>query len=370
MDIISKVLLAIAGLLTLVVGAVIYIVLFEGVPPSVEAANQAVVATPSQGTACDASSLSGTVCPDNYYCRFDTCVPVEVEKTCTEGESCRGCACAEGLVCHQFRCADPARVDRTPLVCKRNKRLADAVQQLVDKCKERKKDLNDIVSTGSCSAKDWEHLALEDDKFDLLLAAFPNRFAVHFQIGKPPLKGRDWPSKVVHDHYLEQIKRFQAPLRDAKQIFVIGRASPDGSIKTNYDLSLKRMSLVSQWIEDVIYEGKTETERSAHRVRIRSFTLPTAEPIQPSRYQATYLNDPVGSSSLELEPLITWDSASFDALQNALADPGVRDAEGTRAWQELYGEINRVVLVIPIPCTGTEYNEKDTDLALTKEAAG
>ena len=86
---------------------------------------------------------------------------------------------------------------------------------------------------------------------------------------------------------------------------VIGRASPDGSLETNHHLALRRMNLVSQFIERVIYEGMTETQRDAHRIRIRPFTLPTAAPIQPDRYRSTYLQNPDGSEPLALEPLMT-----------------------------------------------------------------
>lgn len=367
MDTVTKLLLAFTAILTLMIGAVIYVVMFAYADPVA-----AVAEAPSGGDGehCDASSLEGSLCPNGQYCHFDTCVPVEPTKACAEGESCRECECDEGLVCHQFRCVDSERVDKAPLICTENKRLADAVKQLVDKCKGRKKDVNAIVSSGSCSTKDWEELALEDDKFDLLLSAFPHRFAVHFQSGKPPLKSRDWPPSSVQDHYLAQIRAFREPLLAAKQIFVIGRASPDGSLETNHHLALRRMNLVSQFIERVIYEGMTETQRDAHRIRIRPFTLPTAAPIQPDRYRSTYLQNPDGSEPLALEPLMTWDEASLTALKRALDDPTLLSARSGREWQELYSMVNRVVLVIPIPCLGDEYRPPVSDLLPTKEVAG
>lgn len=371
MDALTKLLLAFSGLLTLMLGVVLYLVLFSA-PDGAAPVPAEVVAAASDDAVitCDASSLEGAVCPSNYYCRFDRCVPVEAPPACAEGDSCRDCECEEGLVCHQFRCVDVTRVDRTPLICEKNKRLADAVKQLADKCAERRKDVDDIVSSGSCSPKDWEHLALEDDKFDLLLSAFPHRFAVHFESGKPPLRGRDWPPSKVRSHYLEQIRRFRESLFGAKQIFVIGRASPDGSAETNHLLALRRMNLVSQLIESVVYEGMTESERDMHRIRIRSFTLPTAEPIQPDRYRDTYLKNPEGTEPLEIEPLMTWDEASLAALHAELDDPALLSAKSGRQWQDLYSMINRVVLVIPIPCLGNEYKAAPSDLMPLKEGAG
>lgn len=367
MDTITKLLLAFTAILTLMIGAVIYVVIFASADP-IEAVPES---PPEDGVVpCDASSLEGSLCPDGLYCRFDTCVPAEAPETCAEGESCRDCECGAGLVCHHFRCIDSERVDKTPLVCIENTRLFDAVGQLVSKCKERKKDVNTIISSGSCSTKDWEELALEDDKFDLLLSAFPHRFAVHFQTGKPPLRSRDWPPSKIQDHYLAQIRSFREPLLSAKQIFVIGRASPDGSIKTNHDLALRRMNLVSQFIERVIYEGLTESQRDAYRIPIRSFTLPSAAPIQPDRYRSTYLQNPEGTEPLALDPLMTWDDPSLVALKRALDDPTLLNQRSGREWQELYGMVNRVVLVIPIPCLGTEYRPTVTDLVPTREVAG
>lgn len=367
MDTITKLLLAFTAALTLLIGAVIYVAVFASADPITAGAG---AARDDGVVRCDASSLEGSLCPNGQFCRFDTCVPVEATQACAEGESCRECACDEGLVCHQFRCVDSERVDKAPLICTENKRLADAVKQLVDKCKGRKKDVDTIVSSGSCSTKDWEELALEDDKFDLLLSAFPNRFAVHFQSGKPPAKSRDWPTSAIEAHYLAQIRAFRDSLLGAKQIFVIGRASPDGSLETNHHLALRRMNLVSQFIERVIYEGMTETQRDAHRIRIRPFTLPTAAPIQPERYRSTYLRNPDGSEPLALEPLLTWDAPSLAALKHALDDETLLGARSGREWQDLYGTVNRVVLVIPIPCLGDEYRPPVSDLLPSQEVAG
>src|SRR5688500_4509766 len=99
MDALTKLLLAFSGLLTLMLGVVLYLVLFTAPDGAAPVPAEALAAASEDGAiACDASSLEGAVCPSNYYCRFDRCVPVEATPACAEGDSCRDCECEEGLV--------------------------------------------------------------------------------------------------------------------------------------------------------------------------------------------------------------------------------------------------------------------------------
>jgi hypothetical protein len=229
-DTTTKLLLALTGFMAIMVGLIAYIAVFREPDPLLDPAAPAAVAAKAkpEGEACDASDLDAAMCPAGKYCKFDVCVPVTQTNLCGEGKSCRDCECEEGLLCHHFRCTKEEEVDRTPLECEENQRLAEAVQTLARKCAARKTDLQKIASTGSCTTADWEALALEDEKFDLLLSAFPNRVAMHFPPGKPHPRRQDWPTPAVRTHLLAQIRQFQAALRGSKQIFVIRRASPDG----------------------------------------------------------------------------------------------------------------------------------------------
>jgi hypothetical protein len=364
-DAMTRILLGLTVVMTILIAAVIYMVLFSTVEPRTRD-GAALAGAPklkmtSDAIGCDASDINGSACPDGHYCRFDTCVRRVASATCEEGQSCRECDCAAGLVCHQNRCFAADKVDRAPLICEQDARLAAAVKTLADKCTKRKKNVDEIVSSGACTTKDWEALALEDDKFDLLLSAFPNRFAVHFPSGRPYLKRQDWPPEANRTHYLGRIREFRQALREAKQIFVIGRASPDGDAETNNTLAVRRMNLVSGLIDTVLFEGVPMTERG-RRIPIRSFALPTTNPIDPRRYKKTYLQSPQGSPGLALDPLITWDEPSHDSMQAALNNEVLLAKESGHAWQELFGGVNRVVLVIPIPCTGDEYKPPATDV--------
>lgn len=354
-DLAPTMMLAMTLAMTFAVAAVVYLVTRA---PDLSAG-------PDQGdlrpgiAACDSSSPATAACPPGYYCRFDACVPVEAEALCGEGDSCRDCECDDGLLCHRNRCVAQAVFDWTPLVCEKNRPLAEAVQRLALECANRKRSVGDIVSTGSCTPADWEQIALRDEEFDLLLSAFPDRFAVHFPSGQPHPRRKGWPAPKVHGHYLEQVRRFARPLRDAKQIFVIGRASPDGDAKSNHWLALARIKFVENLLDLVLNEGIPETERDQHRVLIRSFALPTTRTIDPARYQDTYLMDPGGRPPRH-DPILTADEASGRQLRadlNGAVD--LRDRT-TPAWQALFSAVNRVVFVIPIPCLGNEYKRPIT----------
>lgn len=362
-DTTTKLLFVLTGFMVIMAGLVMYVALFRESGSQFAAVAEAGARAPDEpaGEACDATSLEGSICPDGKYCRFDTCVPITQSNVCAEGESCRDCECDQGLLCHQFRCTREDQVDKTPLECAENRQLAEAVRSLATKCASRKTSVDQIASTGSCSTADWEALALEDEKFDLLLSAFPNRVAMHFPPGKPHPRRQDWPTPAVRTHLLAQIRQFQAALRGSKQIFVIGRASPDGDPKDNHLLAVRRMDLASNLIEAVLYEGVPETERDAHRVPIRSFTLPTTNPINPVRYRKSYLNNPDGSRPA-ISPIVAWDAANQRNLQTALDGGLDLEDRNSRDWQDLYGAINRVVMIIPIPCFGDEYEQRKSVL--------
>ena len=356
----TKLLFVLTGFMAIMVGLIAYVAVFRQPDPLLDPLGKAPVeAAPEvpEGEACDASSLDGPACPEGKYCHFDVCVPITENHLCEENASCRDCECESGLLCYHFRCVKEDQVDKTPLECAENPKLAEAVKTLATKCASRKTSVQQIASTGSCTTADWEALALEDEKFDLLLSAFPNRMAIHFPSGLPHLTRQNWPTAAVRAHFVAQLRQFGDALRGSKQIFVIGRASPDGNAKDNHLLAVRRMDLASTMIETVLYEGIPETERDAKRIPIRSFTLPTTNPINPVRYRKSYLTNPDGSRP-SVSPIIAWDEASQRNLQSALDGGLDLEDRNSRDWQNLYGAINRVVLIIPIPCLGNEYEER------------
>lgn len=366
-DLTTRLIIGLSALMTLMIAFVIYTVIFRYEDPWSDEGTVSQSPVESGEPACDITDMTKMDCPPGLYCHFNTCRPLELPKLCGEGESCRECDCEHGLVCHQNRCVDEAKVDRTPLICEKNERLATAVKTLADKCSMRKRSVDAMMTANSCSEADWKDLALKDDQFDLILAAFPDRFAVLFPPGRPHPKKQDWPSPAVREHYAEQFRRFRGPLSEAKQIFVIGRSSPDGSPEMNRLLSLARMRLVSDLVEATINEGRSETEKSGQKPVFRSFALESERALDPARFKESYLGAADGSAPLEKHRLIVPDGATRTKIEAALeggVDLSIREGH---TWQELFGALNRVVLVIPIPCTGYEYKPPKNVLAPTEE---
>jgi hypothetical protein len=363
-DTTTKLLLILTGFMAIMVCLIAYVALFRGEDPLLaQAAGDAktpVAAATAEAEACDASTPEGSaMCPPGKYCMHDKCTPIDDLSICGEGESCRDCDCEQPLVCHNFKCQDPAKLERIPLECAKNEELAKAVRNLQNKCATREKSLGDLVSTRSCTPSDWEALAIDDPQFDLILAAFPGRFSVHFPTGLPK-KDQKWPTKQVREHYRGSIARYRDQLVRAKQIFVIGRASPDGDRKENHDLAVRRMDMVTQLIGEVVNLGLSETERK--QIPIQPFAMRDAKPLNPERFKSSYLDIATKPGEKQSSPIVAWDELNQRRLQ-VMLDGGIdlKD-QATKDWNELFNAINRVVLVVPIPCDGTEYKPPKTIL--------
>lgn len=366
-DTTTKLLLVLTGFMALMVLLIAYVAIFRAEDPLLAQAAGEVAPAPLAAPAgdCDASTPEGSArCPPGQYCLHDKCAAIDDFAVCGEGDSCRDCDCEIPLVCHQMTCQDPSKLERAPLECARNEELAKAVRNLQNKCASREKSLGDLVSTRSCTPSDWEQLAIDDPQFDLILAAFPGRFSVHYPTGLPK-KGKTWPTKSVRAHYRAQIGRFKEQLGKAKQIFVIGRSSPDGDRKENHDLAVRRMDMVTQILGEVVNEGLAETERK--QIPIQPFAMRDAKPLNPERFKKSYLDVQDTPGTRTPSPVVAWDEPNQRRMQSLL-DGGIdlKD-QSSRDWTELFNAINRVVLVVPIPCDGTEYKPPRTAL---DEAAG
>lgn len=341
LDITLKLLLVLTGFMA---SMVLYVVCVVAMPRSAPV-------TAVAAAACDASTFEGAArCAAGSVCLHDRCVPAPEDAACAPGESCRGCECEAPLVCHRNRCEDPRQLDRLPLECKRNRRLADAVRYLADRCGARRKQLQDVAEDRRCTAADWEQLALDDPRFDLILAAFPGRFSLHFPVGRPYISRAPWPPRAQHEFYREQLRAHRDALRGAKQIFVIGRASPDGAAEVNHTLAVLRMDLVTRLIGEVIHEGVAPTEQTI--VPIYAWALRDEKPVEPASFARTYLDLRAGATA----PVIAWNDETQRELRRLLGGAIDLDQRGSPQWTWLYNAINRGVLVIPIPCDGREFD--------------
>ncbi|MEZ4454657.1 MAG: hypothetical protein R3B09_34715 [Nannocystaceae bacterium] len=192
----------------------------------------------------------------------------------------------------------------------------------------------------SCSADDWKKLAIDADKFDSILAAFPDRFSIHFESGYPRSPKNSTIPAEMRAHYLAEIQRHRQALLGAKQVLIIGRSSPDGDPTKNYELALKRLDIVTGLLREAMSEpGKVAALDAAP---LRAWSLSGESPLTPARFRSHYSKAP-----------IAWNPASDDKLRRLASDVEPRSADD---WKWLYGAINRVVLVIPIPCDGSEWS--------------
>ncbi|HRI10462.1 MAG TPA: hypothetical protein PKW35_21730 [Nannocystaceae bacterium] len=291
----------------------------------------------AQAPTCDPRSLDVAQCPAGTVCIAGRCDQEPPIPICGDADPCDACECPGERVCYLGRCRDrpppPDEVCLQPTV-------RAAMTYLARECGKGGHERDILRSNVGCSADDWKRLAIDPDRFDAILGAFPDRFSIHFESGAP--RGTAPLPAAVRDHYVAAIAGHRDALRSAKQILVIGRASPDGDPGRNYQISLRRIDEVTGLVREVIGAG----EPGAPRVPLRAWSLAGESPLTPARFRSYYSRSP-----------ITWDAAADARLLDGIR-PGEAPPEG-EAWSWLFGAINRVVLVVPIPCDGTEWDPKE-----------
>ncbi len=281
---------------------------------------------------CDPLSFALDQCPPGQVCIGGRCELDEPPRICGEGDICDDCRCAGELVCYLHRCRPepppPSDVCLQPTV-------HESMTYLARECSRVDNDRDAILSTLSCSADDWKKLAIDPDKLDTILAAFPDRLSFHFASGIP--RGNSPLGTREREHYLKALRKHRAALLSAKQVLVIGRSSPDGNPEANYILALRRIDVVTELLREVIGAA------AADKVPLRAWSLASESPLTPSRYRNFYAQASITATDR--------DDARLASLLDRELDPRYLED-----WRWLYGTINRVVLVIPIPCDGTEWD--------------
>ena len=138
------------------------------------------------------------------------------------------------------------------------------------------------------------------------------------------------------------------------------RASPDGDRQQNHDLAVRRMDMVTQLISEVVNEGLSETERK--QIPIQPFAMRDAKPLNPERFKKSYLDVADKAGQKTSSPIVAWDETNQRRLQGLLDGGLDLKDQSSKDWTELFNAINRVVLVVPIPCDGSEYKPPKTAL--------
>ena len=340
----ARILLGLTCLMGLVVAAVAYVALVRGPAPVVATAGPGAsegggpatsVGAAVTPVSCDPLSFELDQCPPGQICVGGLCELDEAPRICGEGEICDACTCEGEFVCYLHRCRreppPPSDVCLQPTV-------HESMTYLARECSRVGDDRDAILSTLSCSADDWKKLAIDPDKLDTILAAFPDRLSIHFATGSP--RGSAPLSAAHRAHYIEAIRAHRQALVGAKQVLIIGRSSPDGDPDANYELALRRIDVVTELLREASAQGEGGAPLD---VPLRAWSLASESPLTPSRYRNFYSRASITHSAK--------DDARLASLLDRELDPRHIDD-----WRWLYGTINRVVLVIPIPCDGTEWD--------------
>lgn len=303
---------------------------------------------PDEGRSCDLSRVDAEPCPEDQVCVFGRCEAIEETPTCAPAQPCEACSCPAGEVCHAGACRDPASLPAAPLECRFDQDLIRAVARLKVHCSS----VNEKVRATVCTPADWKKISLEQRDFDQLLLHFRHRISLHFDRGAPPRSG---VSEPVRRHYLAGLKPLAATLRQAKQIFVIGRASPEGDEASNYTMAVRRSDMVAQLLSEVAYPELPPSERPSLPIQQWGMPVRTKDG-REVLLELSYFKDRYVSPSLERElgaaPALLWDEASERRFRGLMAQPPDKLSARDLGW--LREVINRAVLVVPIPCDGSE----------------
>jgi hypothetical protein len=265
-------------------------------------------------------------------CVGTRCVPDLALPTCEDDELCRYCSCPAPRSCVRGRCVLPEELAPADAISAcADPAVQEALQVLVQQCKRRGSS-----TLEGCEPSDWHDFAMKDDRFDTIMAAFPDRVSVHFPFGKPSRWANWWPRKETIANYSEQLIESKQAFSDAKVIFMIGRASPEGDPEVNYRTALMRMDVVRRMMNDLYADGGINPLGT----KLKQFTMGDTRPVQPEFFRNFYANQHV-----------TWDEASRRQLRRQL---GRLDELSRDEKQWVFDTINRVVLVVPVPCDGTE----------------
>lgn len=280
-------------------------------------------------TPCDPSRLD-LVCPDDRHCVAGICRPLRLAARRWEGEPCTEDLCAAGLECFNERCLAPERLPVAPEVC-RGGATHMALENLRSRCASALGQVDAPLT--ACTEETWEGLSSRDPTFEAFIEVLPRKFSVHFPQGEPGPRGT-WLTAGIEGYYLQQLEQHHAALMEARAIFVIGRASVEGSAELNRALSERRTAVIARLL-------RAELGPTAPPVHV--WALASDDALSPERFQANMS-----------AAAVAWDATTVGRIHTML-QTDLAEQPGSE-WQWLHAVINRVVLVVPIYCDGREYH--------------
>ena len=313
-----------AGLLLPIAASVLMRLLMER-PQAERLAGPSVLAP----TPCDATRLD-TSCPDDLHCVAGTCRSLRLAARRREGEACAEDLCAVGLECFDGLCVAPERLPVAPEACR-----AGPTRMALDYLRSRCATMlgqTDAPLT-ACTAETWEGLSSQDPNFEGYIEALPRKFSVHFPLGEPGPRGA-WLTSEIRSYYSQQLEQHHAALMDARAIFVLGRASVEGSAEMNRALSERRTAVVAELLREDL--GPTAPP-------VHVWALANNDTLAQERFKAS-----MGAA------VVAWDETTVARLRSVLQTDLARLPSSD--WQWVNAAINRVVLVVPLYCDGREYH--------------
>lgn len=290
-----------------------------------------VVAEAAPRLACDSARLDAAPCPATLHCVAGWCEPLRREVRRGEGEACGETLCTPGLECFRGACTQLEDLPVAAVKC-RPPAVRAAIAYLRSQCAAR------IGAPGAslrdCTAEAWLRFSETDPQFEAQLGALPGVFSLHFERDQPDPEMR-WVTPTIRAAYRAQVAERRSSLVTADQVLVIGRASVEGDLERNRGLAERRGALAEELLDEVL-------EADA-RPMTRRWGLAHLHALAPERFKVDVR-----------EPPIAWTRAEAERLRTAL-DADLRTLP-TETWQWVQFAINRVALVVPLYCDGTEYH--------------
>ncbi len=333
MDAVKAFLIGIGVLLVGLVGVTIYLFIpKEPDPVETKSAGGGIVLPPE----CEDGTRPcgrGQQCVEGFCMRWDP-------PACGKDQPCSDKCTCEG----NFKC-DAERVCRVQApsadeVCK-DPRVVAAVKRLAEECPGG--DLK------ACKPDEWAKFVMKEGRFDELIANFPDKITIHFDIGFPRTDTSWPPDRDIEAHYLEGLRKHRAALERAEVIFVIGRASPIGNWHMNRDLAFRRMNaadlLIAQALQPENAGGIKQSELDA-KLKAINDKLKHAALGQDRPLNLGFFTQHYGKN------IVLWSQEQQERLGRALAlgEQGDVIAEKEKAWA--FATLNQVAIVVPVPCGG------------------
>lgn len=282
--------------------------------------------------ACDPRLPDEEQCAEDEWCIEDTCALREVPAVGQRGEHCHDRLCGVGLQCMaDNRCHPPGESFSAPSCA--SPEVRGALARLASACAKRKSSVKDLADGAECSIEDWKELLADDAEIATVLAAFPDRFAVYFPVNEPRRR-TSWPGAAEAD-VMAQLAPHRARLKAAKQVFLIGRASPDGNPTHERALATRRLNAVMRMLEKTL-----------------GWKSPIDRDLGPRLIGWASRSERMIAGSLFIERLAgPYAPITTSATQSEQMAAELEKARrGGEVSSELERQVNRTVLVVPILC--------------------